>query len=70
MVAAAFGVNGGSKSQGGSPRQAPRDHYSAKSRRDIAIHLNHDERDNRIRRLMHDMHDTPEALGIRRDAGK
>lgn len=32
--------------------------------------LVHDQRHNRIRRLVHDMHHAPEALGIRRDAGK
>lgn len=32
--------------------------------------LDHNQRHNRIRRLVHDMHHAPEALGIRRDAGK
>ena len=32
--------------------------------------LDHDQRHNRIRRLVHDMHHAPEAPGIRRDAGK
>jgi len=32
--------------------------------------LNHDQRHNRIGRLVHDVHDTPETLRVRRDAGK
>ena len=32
--------------------------------------LDHDQWHDRIRRLVHDMHYTPEALGIRCDAGK